>query len=103
LIATFEANSSPEGIVVYNDATLGVGVAVAVSGDATIRFYGIDSAASTILAGSPYVHGAANGPGASATFSAPAGLAVGSDGILYVADLGGNSIRLIAHNAAHDV
>lgn len=41
------------------------------------------------------VAGSVNGDGASATFNAPRGIAVGPDGLVYVADYGSRRIRLV--------
>lgn len=49
----------------------------------------------TTLAGTGMM-GAADGPGASATFYEPVGLAMGSDGMVYMSDSAGQKIRRIA-------
>jgi secreted PhoX family phosphatase len=49
----------------------------------------------TVLAGTSGVVGNLDGPGASATFNAPFGVAVGASGNLLVADTGNSSLRLI--------
>ncbi len=49
----------------------------------------------SVLAGSPGVFGSADGPGTSALFSGPQGVAVDGAGNVYVADTGNSTIRLI--------
>jgi sugar lactone lactonase YvrE len=49
----------------------------------------------TILAGSPYQAGSADGVGAAARFSGPCGIAVGTNGNLIVTDTGNNLIRMV--------
>ena len=51
----------------------------------------------TTLAGNGTV-GFANGKGAAASFSGPSGVAVGADGVVYVADTGNNAIRKITRD-----
>lgn len=48
-----------------------------------------------VLAGSPGTSGAANGTAGDARFKTPFGVAVGSDGTIYVADTGNNAIRRV--------
>jgi|GEM_PF-2526216 len=98
LIATLDA--SPEGIAVYNDATLGHGLAVAVPVDFTVRFIKLSDFSVSVLAGTHNTPGSSDSP---ALFRSPSGLVAASDGTLYVADLSGNSIRVIANTAAHTV
>lgn len=50
----------------------------------------------TLVAGQADVSGSANGNGGAATFSAPKGLAVAPDGIIYVADFSNSTIRRIS-------
>ena len=55
------------------------------------------------IAGAPDGAPAADGPGASARFARPGGVAVAADGGVYVADTDGQTIRRIAPDAAHTV
>lgn len=68
---------------------------VADSGNQLIRKITPDGTVST-LAGTAGVIGADNGPAASATFDAPAGVAVDASGNVYVADFGNRMIRKIS-------
>lgn len=70
------------------------GLVVADSGNHTVRYVGFDGVVSNI-AGAPTIPGAANGPGSSARFNTPIGLAVDSLGNIYVADSKNNAIRKI--------
>lgn len=83
--------NSPLGIAV--DEATGT-VYVADSSNQTIRKITPAGVVTTIagLAGSP---GTVNQPGTQARFVLPAGLALASDGTLYVADAGANVIRVI--------
>jgi len=49
----------------------------------------------SVLAGTQGVAGSANGTGAAASFNRPTGIALGSQGNLYVADTGNNTIRMV--------
>lgn len=89
--AAFRARfSDPFGVAAAGDGS----IYVADAGDAQrIRRITQDGTVSTIAgAGQGY----ANGPGASARFSTPSGIAVTADDVLYVADTGNNAIRRIA-------
>jgi streptogramin lyase len=70
-------------------------VYVADSGNSTIREIAPGGAVTT-LAGAAGVFGASDGTGAAAEFSGPTGVAVDASGILYVADEGNATIRMIA-------
>jgi len=81
--------SDPFGIAVGPDGA----VFVADAGESQrIRQVSIDGVVST-LAGS--AAGFADGTGAAARFETPSGIALGSDGALYVADTGNNAIRRV--------
>lgn len=82
---------NPGAIVVSPDGTL----FVADTGNHVIRRITPDGTVST-YAGAPGVFGTANGTAAEARFYQPSGLALASDGALYVADTGNHAIRLIA-------
>lgn len=83
--------SRPTGIAV-NDAG---DVFVTDSGNHTVRRINSTGLVST-LAGSPGLAGTADGAGATARFSEPTGIAVGPNGVLFVADNGGTIIRQIS-------
>jgi sugar lactone lactonase YvrE len=68
-------------------------VYVADSGNHTIRK--IAGGVVSTLAGTPGVNGCADGTGAAAQFNYPQGLAVGSDGSLYVADTWNHTLRKV--------
>lgn len=90
--------ASPEGIAIVQHPVLGRGLVVAVPFDFTVRFVSLATRAVTVLAGSPGVAGGADGTGGAggtARFQSPAGVAAAADGTIYVADLGGNAIRVI--------
>jgi hypothetical protein len=88
--------AGPDGIAVAPDGT----IYVADSPNHQIRQ--IVNGNMTVLAGDG-VDGITNGPGATARFRYPAGLALGPDGTLYVADADNHVIRAIAPDAAHTV
>ena len=69
-------------------------VYVADSGNHTIRRIAPDGTVST-LAGQAGTSGAADGTGAAARFSQPAGIAIGPDGDLYVTELQNHLIRRV--------
>lgn len=81
--------SGPEGIVVDSTGTL----YVADSNNHMIRRIDTNGVVTT-LAGSGQ-QGSTNGPGTTARFGAPRGLAPGAGGILYVADTTNNAIRVV--------
>lgn len=54
----------------------------------------------SVFAGSQTIPGFLDATGAAARFSSPAGLAMGTDGVLYVADRGNNRIRSIQPDGA---
>jgi streptogramin lyase len=86
--------SDPFGIAPAPDGTLFV-----ADGVGAHRIYRISPAGLvSVLAGSK--EGFADGPDASARFSAPSGLALAEDGYLYVADTGNDAIRRISPDGA---
>src|SRR5262249_15207472 len=70
-------------------------VYVADTGNNTIRKTSADGVVTT-LAGTPGVAGATDGKGTDAQFTSTEGVAVDSDGTVYVADTGNRTIRRIA-------
>ena len=81
----------PEGL-----ATDGAGdLFVTDTDNQTVREISISTGAVTTLAGSPGVRGSTDGLGPAATFNNPQGLAF-EEGLLFVADTGGGTIRGIA-------
>jgi sugar lactone lactonase YvrE len=70
-------------------------VYVADAGNSLIREVSPSGVVTTIAGGD--TTGAVNGPGASATFNYPTGVALDASGNLYVADAGNNLIRLISN------
>lgn len=82
--------SDPFGVAAGADGT----VYVADAGEAQrLRRIAPDGNVSTLAGGEL---GYADGPGVSARFSTPSGIALATDGVLYVADTGNNAIRRIA-------
>ncbi|MEB3197168.1 MAG: NHL repeat-containing protein [Candidatus Sericytochromatia bacterium] len=79
---------SPAGLALHRDGTL----YVADAGNHRIRKISRDGVVSTV-AGS--VRGFADGQGAAAQFSSPCGVALGSNGPLYVTDKDNHRIRVI--------
>jgi sugar lactone lactonase YvrE len=75
-------------------ADRGGNVYVADTGSHTIRRI-TPSGVVSLLAGQLGVTGTQDGTGAGATFNAPSGIAVGADGIIYVADTGSHRIRKV--------
>jgi sugar lactone lactonase YvrE len=79
----FDAAVAPDGTIYVTDA----GTAQ------RIRAVTRDGRVITVAGGA---RGFADGPGESARFDTPSGLAIGPDGVLYVADTGNNAIRRIS-------
>jgi sugar lactone lactonase YvrE len=95
--------SSPQGVAIGATTQVGSGPAygvrvddiyVADTGNAVIRRIHVADGSVTLVAGTPGVHGFANGAGASAKFNHPTGL-VKSGNKLFVADMGNHVIRAI--------
>lgn len=81
----------PSGIAVESNGT----IYVADTGNNTIRRIAFGGNVST-LAGSPGVTGSTNGFGPAAAFSFPTGIALGTGGVLYVADASNHLIRRVS-------
>jgi glucose/arabinose dehydrogenase len=82
--------SEPFGVAVGPDGT----IYVADAGEAhRVRRLTPDGQVSTLAGGD---RGFADGPGQTARFSTPSGLALAPDGTLFVADTGNNAIRRVA-------
>lgn len=79
----FDVAIAPSGVVYVSD-----------TGNHTIREIALDGEVST-LAGSPGQTGSADGSGSTARFNEPAGIALGHDGDLYVADRGNGTVRVV--------
>ena len=92
VVATIPAPklSDPFGVAVAADGTLFVTEGI---GGHRITRIGSDGADAVYAGG---VEGFRDGVGASARFNTPSGVAVGSDGTLYVADTGNSAIRRIS-------
>ena len=90
--------AAPAGVAVAADGS----VLVAEADGQAIRRIAADAAHTvSLVAGAS--EGYADGPGASARFRWPLGIALGPDGTLYVADSQNNAVRAIAPDAAHTV
>lgn len=83
----------PNGVAVQAD---GHALFVADTGNHTIRRVSLPDGAVTTVAGAAATPGFADGPGATARFRAPEGLAFDHAGNLYVADGGNHRVRVIA-------
>jgi sugar lactone lactonase YvrE len=88
--------NGPKGIAVDAQGN----VYVADTGNHVIRKVIPAAGVVTTLAGVPGVAGAANGAGATASFSSPIGIAVDALGNVYVADTGNNLIRKLTVSGA---
>lgn len=85
--------NDPSGVF----ATTGGSLAISDTANATVRLI-TSAGAVTTLAGSTTQRGNADGPGATATFSSPRGIAQDTAGNLYVADALNHTIRKVAAN-----
>ncbi len=81
---------NPQGVAAAAGA-----IFVADSSGSTLRRFEPDGGAVRTVAGIPGVPGALDGTGDGAAFDAPAGLAAGAQGILYLADSGNHAIRRV--------
>ncbi len=93
---------SADGVGGAATFNLPIGVATDADGDIYVADYGNDTirrvtpdGTVTTIAGAVGVRGSADGPGSSARFSSPTGVAVDAQGNVYVADLGNDTIRKI--------
>jgi sugar lactone lactonase YvrE len=91
--------AGPDGIAVAADGTVFVADAIANQ----IRRIANDAAHTVTTYAGDGVDGVTDGPGATARFRFPAGLALAPSGTLYVADADNHTIRAIAPDAAHTV
>src|SRR5262249_34399515 len=89
--------NNPEGLV---ETTVGGvdGLVVSDNGNSLIRFVSISDGTVTTLAGQAGAGAAVDGPGASAKFLYPLGLADDGKGHIYIADWGNNAIRVMDLN-----
>lgn len=83
------------GMVIDASPTSGPVMYVADSGNEIIRAIDLGTGAVTTIAGTVGMKGAADGPGASATFNKPAGLSLGPPGVLLVAEANNLDLRAI--------
>ncbi|HEX8953638.1 MAG TPA: N,N-dimethylformamidase beta subunit family domain-containing protein, partial [Polyangia bacterium] len=91
--------ADPGGVAVAADGS----VYVADTAGQTIRRIAPDAAHTVTTIAGGAIDGYVDGPGASARFRWPLGLAVAADGTLLVADSENNCIRAVASDAAHTV
>src|SRR5205085_2442622 len=82
---------TPSGLAVGPNGA----IFVSDTGNHTIRRITSDGTVST-LAGMPGQSGFVNAVGAAARFNAPLGLAIASNGTVYIADCGNHSIRTVS-------
>jgi DNA-binding beta-propeller fold protein YncE len=88
--ATAARFNQPLGLAITPDGT----VFVADSGNHLIRVLATNGTVS-VLAGNPETFGSANGRGTNAFFNSPVGLALASDGSLFVSDANNFTIRRV--------
>ncbi len=102
-VTTFTGKANQEGHVDGPKATARLHVAYSMAIDASDHLYLTDSYESTVrkvspdgavttIGGTPGVYSSADGPGPMALFCKPRGIAVGSDGSVYVTDTHNNRI-----------
>lgn len=85
--------NDPAGIAIAPDGT----IFVADNQNHALRRIGTNGVVTT-LAGLPGTPGSTDGTGSTARFDSPTGLALGSDGALYVSDTGNHTIRRVTTN-----
>jgi DNA-binding beta-propeller fold protein YncE len=85
--------NDPAGLAIAADGT----IFVADNQNHAIRRIGTNGVVTT-LAGSLGTPGSADGSGSNARFDGPTGIALGSDGALYVCDTGNHTLRRVATN-----
>ena len=90
--------NTPSAIAFLPDGNL----VVTDTGSHTIRTISTDGSV-TILAGIENTHGSSDGPALAATFNAPVGLAVATDGAIYVADTYNDRIRMIRNGVVSTI
>ena len=98
-VGTSALFNSPTAVAVY-----GTGVVyVADYGNNTIRQVALSAGSWTVstIAGKAGDFGSSNGIGTSALFSNPVSVAVNSTGVVYVADYGNNTIRMITPESGY--
>lgn len=88
--------NAPQGIAIDSSGNL----YIADTGNNTIRTINILTGEVTTLAGSAGTSGFLDGTGTTATFNGPTGIAIDSDGNLYVTDTGNHEIRKITNPGA---
>ena len=88
--------SSPSGVAVKSNDV----VVVADTNNYRIRLVATDGTVTTLAGSGTY--GFANGPGVTAQFYSPNGVAVMANGNIVVADSGANRIRLVPQWVRHD-
>jgi DNA-binding beta-propeller fold protein YncE len=91
--ATFNC---PYGIVIGKDGTLYVSADSCGGGSVNAIYTLTPDGKATLFAGSETEKGLKDGQGAEARFNRPAGLGLGADGTLYVADYGNYAVRSIS-------
>ena len=91
--ATEAELNNPVGLAVGADDRL----YIADSGNNRIRMVGVDGSIVTLAGNGTAGYGGETGPGAAASLNDPAGIAVGPDGMVYVADTFNSRLREVAY------